>query len=188
MSELTSDIETLSNAVAAVSDTITSESVLDMDKYLTFRVGSSNFGIDLLRIKEIIEYASVCDIPMAPTHIRGVINLRGNVVPVIDLARRISVDGDVEESKRTCIIIIDIQVQGESIDLGIVVDAVNKVYEIDADDVEQAPAFGANIRADFIKGMGRISKEFIVLLELDRVLDIDELAIGGFAENVVDAF
>ncbi|MBL1261024.1 MAG: purine-binding chemotaxis protein CheW [Thiotrichaceae bacterium] len=154
----------------------------ELDKYLTFRVGESNFGIDLLRIKEIIEYASVCDIPMVPSHIRGVINLRGNVVPVIDLAQRIGVEGDATESKRSCIIIIDVLVQDESMDIGLVVDAVNKVYEIGEEDVEHAPAFGANIPTEFIKGMGRIERKFVVLLELAKVLDIDEISIQEYSD------
>lgn len=183
MSEPTVEIETRTNAVVGGQSPVGSEFVPEIDRYLTFRVGISNFGIDLLRIKEIIEYASVCDIPMAPDYIRGVINLRGNVVPVIDLARRIDIVGDAETGNRTCIIIIDFEVQGESVDLGIVVDAVNKVYEIDTDDVEQAPAFGASIRTDFIKGMGKINREFIVLLELSQVLDIEELAINSYTES-----
>lgn len=178
MSEMMTDVEAVSiNAVVPGSREEMEGSIQELDKYLTFRVGESDFGIDLLRIKEIIEYASVCDIPMVPGHIRGVINLRGNVVPVIDLARRIGIEGDDETGNRSCIIIIDIKVQGESVDLGIVVDAVNKVYEIETADVEHAPAFGANIRTEYIKGMGRIDRQFIVLLELDNVLDVEDLAI-----------
>jgi len=180
MGELIAGQEASSDVVVAVDDNAM-ETNLDLNKYLTFHVGESIFGMDLLRIKEIIEYASVCDIPMVPPHIRGVINLRGNVVPVIDLARRIGVEGDANASNRSCIIIIDVMVQGESMDIGVVVDAVNKVYEIGEDDVEHAPAFGANIRTEFIKGMGRIDRKFVVLLELAKVLDVDELSISGIA-------
>ena len=184
MSELMAENGTSSNAVLSGGDNDMMDANRELDKYLTFRVGESNFGIDLLRIKEIIEYASVCDIPMVPDHIRGVINLRGNVVPVIDLANRIGVAGDSRASNRSCIIIIDVMVQGESMDIGIVVDAVNKVYEIGEEDVEHAPAFGANIRTEFIKGMGRIERQFIVLLELAKVLDVDDLSIGELPGNI----
>jgi len=187
MSEVITEVDVSHDAAAPRGVVESSDSELDLNKYLTFRLGESDFGIDLLRIKEIIEYASVCDIPMVPSRIRGVINLRGNVVPVIDLARRIGIEGDSEASNRSCIIIIDIMVQGESIDLGIVVDAVNKVYEVDAADVEQPPAFGANIRTSFIKGMGRIDRQFVVLLDLDRVLDLNELSIDG-KDNLVELF
>jgi len=180
MGELVAEQEVSSDVAIAVNDNAM-ESNLDLNKYLTFRVGESIFGMDLLRIKEIIEYASVCDIPMVPPHIRGVINLRGNVVPVIDLARRIGVEGDAKASNRSCIIIIDVVVQGESMDIGVVVDAVNKVYEIGEEDVEHAPAFGANIRTEFIKGMGRIDRQFVVLLELAKVLDVDDLSISEIA-------
>jgi len=180
MGELIAEHGVSSDVVMSADDN-TMGANLDLNKYLTFHVGESIFGMDLLRIKEIIEYASVCDIPMVPPHIRGVINLRGNVVPVIDLARRIGVEGDANASNRSCIIIIDVMVQDESMDIGVVVDAVNKVYEIGEDDVEHAPAFGANIRTEFIKGMGRIDRKFVVLLELAKVLDVDELSISGIA-------
>ncbi len=177
MSDLMVDEGVPSSVILSSDENDAADVTRELDKYLTFRVGESNFGIDLLRIKEIIEYASVCDIPMVPSHIRGVINLRGNVVPVIDLARRIGVDGDAKASNRSCIIIIDVMVQDESMDIGLVVDAVNKVYEIDEEDIENAPAFGANIRTEFIKGMGRIDRKFVVLLELAKVLDVEELSI-----------
>jgi len=180
MGELIAEHKASSDVAIAVNNSAM-ETNLDLNKYLTFRVGESIFGMDLLRIKEIIEYASVCDIPMVPPHIRGVINLRGNVVPVIDLARRIGVEGDAKASNRSCIVIIDVMVQGESMDIGVVVDAVNKVYEIGEEDIEHAPAFGANIRTEFIKGMGRIDRKFVVLLELATVLDVDELSISEIA-------
>jgi len=183
MNELMVENKASLNTVITAGDNEVMDANRELDKYLTFRVGDSNFGIDLLRIKEIIEYASVCDIPMVPDHIRGVINLRGNVVPVIDLAQRIGVKGDSRASNRSCIIIIDVMEQGESVDIGIVVDAVNKVYEIGEENVEHAPAFGANIRTEFIKGMGRIDRQFIVLLELAKVLDVDDLSINGIASN-----
>lgn len=180
MNDLSVEAEASSTATVISDAENLSEMAEELNKYLTFRLGDADFGIDLLRIKEIIEYASVCDIPMAPPHIRGVINLRGNVVPVIDLAKRIGIDGDEKSSKRSCIIIIDVKTEDESIDLGVVVDGVNKVYEIEEDEVEHAPAFGANIRADFIKGMGRIDRQFITLLKLSQVLDINELAIDSY--------
>ncbi len=183
MSEFLEEKEQPHNAVIAANESMAVDCHQELNKYLTFRVGESNFGIDLLRIKEIIEYASVCDIPMVPEHIRGVINLRGNVVPVIDLANRIGVTGDATASNRSCIIIIDVKAQDESLDIGIVVDAVNKVYEIGEEDVAHAPAFGANIRTEFIKGMGRIDRQFVVLLELAKVLNADDLSISDIASN-----
>lgn len=148
-------------------------------KYLSFLLGEEVYGIDILTIKEIIEYANVCKVPMVPGHIRGVINLRGNVVPVIDLAKRLGCEA-YPITKRTCIVMLEMISEGENIDIGIVVDAVNEVLEISQNDIEPTPSFGVNIKPQFIYGMGRVHDNFIVLLDLPKVLDIVELADLGF--------
>jgi purine-binding chemotaxis protein CheW len=148
-------------------------------KYLSFLLSEEVYGIDILTIKEIIEYANVCKVPMVSDHIRGVINLRGNVVPVIDLAKRLGCEAS-PITKRTCIVMLEIISEGETIDIGIVVDAVNEVLEIPQDEIETTPSFGVNIKPQFIYGMGRVLDNFIVLLDLPRVLDIVELAELGF--------
>jgi purine-binding chemotaxis protein CheW len=148
------------------------------DKYLTISVSDNILGIDILRIKEIVEYENVCPVPMVPDYIRGVINLRGNVVPVIDLANHIGLQSG-KVGKRSCIVMIDIESNDEVMDIGVVVDAVNRVHEINGKDIEQAPAFGSNIRHDFIAGMGRIDHDFVALFDIDKVLDIDELSALG---------
>ena len=148
----------------------------NQDKYLTFNVSDDVFGINILRIKEIIEYDHVCMVPMVPNYIRGVINLRGNVVPVIDLAHRMEME-PCDVNRRSCIVIIEVKSEDEIMDIGILVDAVKKVYSIPETEIEDTPSFGAKIRVDFIQGMGKVNGDFVVLLELDKVLDIDELSI-----------
>ena len=144
-------------------------------KYLTFIVNEGVYGVGISDVKEIIEYPSLTRVPMTADFIRGVINLRGNVVPVIDLAVRLGKESEAT-SKRTCVIIIELLSDDEKIDVGFVVDGVNEVVDIDDDDIEAAPAFGAEIRSDFISGMGKRNDKFVVLLDLAHVLSINELA------------
>ena len=147
-------------------------------QYLTFLLGGEMFAIPILNIKEIIEYGHLTTVPMMPAFIRGVINLRGSVVPVVDLAVRFGRKaGDV--TRRTCIVIIEIESGDEKQDVGVVVDTVNEVLEIPAAEIEQTPSFGAKIRADFIRGMGKIDGKFVIILAVNHVLSIDEMAMLG---------
>ncbi len=148
----------------------------DTHQYLTFTLGGEMFAVGILNVKEIIEYGNITEIPMMPAFIRGVINLRGAVVPVIDLAARFG--GKVSEvQRRTCIVIVEVQQEDAKHDIGIMVDAVSEVLEIQASDIEPPPAFGAKIRADFIAGMGKVAGKFVIILQIDRVLSVDEMAM-----------
>ena len=145
-------------------------------QYLTFTLGREVFAIGILAIKEIIEYADLTVVPMMPEYVRGVINLRGSVVPVIDLSVRFGKPSS-PVTKRTCIVIIEIVASGERHVLGVVVDAVNAVLDIPASEIEPPPAFGASIRTDFIQGMGKVNGKFVVLLDVDHVLAADEMDV-----------
>lgn len=155
--------------------TVQSSTNEEQRQYLTFLLGQENFGVSILRIKEIIECGKLTTVPMMPDFIRGVINLRGSVVPVIDLASRFW-QRATPLNKRTCIIIIEAGDADEAQDVGIMVDAVNEVLEIAPSDIEPAPAFGAKVRTDFISGMGKIGEAFVILLDVNRVLSMDDLA------------
>ncbi|MEO5658767.1 MAG: chemotaxis protein CheW [Polaromonas sp.] len=150
----------------------------DHKQYLTFMLGGEVFAIGILCIKEIIEYAGLTEVPMMPACIRGVINLRGAVVPVLDLSARFGRPAG-EVTKKTCIVIVEVLAGEEPHDMGVVVDAVNAVLEIPASEIEPAPAFGANIRTDFIEGMGKVAGRFVILLNVNQVLSIDELGALG---------
>ena len=150
-------------------------------QYLTFTLGSEMFAIEIRDIKEIIEYGSLTTVPMMPQFVRGVINLRGRVVPVIDLSVRFGRNA-TETTKRTCTVIIEVHVEGQAIDIGILVDAVSEVLEIPASEIEPPPSFGAKIRADFISGMGKVNGEFVIVLALDKVLSVEEMAVLGAVE------
>ena len=148
----------------------------DQQQYLTFMLGSEVFAIGILSIKEIIEYGQLTVVPLMPEFIRGVINLRGAVVPVVDLAARFGRKSS-EVTMRTCIIIIEVMADEETSVIGVVVDAVNEVLEIPASEIEPAPAFGAKIRTDFIQGMGKVNGKFVILLDVSNVLSVDDLAM-----------
>ena len=145
-------------------------------QYLTFMLGGEMFAIGILNIKEIIEYGQLTTVPMMPGFIRGVINLRGSVVPVVDLAARFG-RKSADVTRRTCIVILEIEAEGERQDIGVVVDTVNEVLEIPPSEIEPAPTFGAKIRAEFIRGMGKVNSKFVIILNVSHVLSIDELAM-----------
>ncbi|HMV07223.1 MAG TPA: chemotaxis protein CheW [Accumulibacter sp.] len=148
---------------------------LEPRQYLTFTLGGEMYGVETLSVKEIIEYGQVTTVPMMPASIRGVINLRGAVVPVIDLKARFGAQA-TEATRRTCIVIIELREGDEHQVLGIVVDTVSEVLEIPATEIEPPPAFGARIRADFIRGMGKVKGGFVILLDVGAVLSTDELS------------
>lgn len=148
----------------------------DQQQYLTFMLGGEVFAIGILVIKEIIEYGNLTVVPMMPEFIRGVINLRGAVVPVVDLAARFG-RKPVQETRRTCIVIIEVEADGERQDVGVVVDAVNAVLEIGQDQIEPPPTFGAKIRSDFIHGMGKVDGRFVIILNVGKVLSMEDLAL-----------
>lgn len=148
----------------------------NIEKYLTFNVAGKSFGANINCIKEIIEHGRFTRVPLSQSNIRGVINLRGHVVPVVDLAKRLGFESQ-PVNKRTCIIIVEITDGHESVDIGYVVDAVDEVIDLHVNDVEPAPEFGLDVRHDFIAGMGKLpSDEFIKLLDLDTVLSVQELS------------
>ena len=153
-------------------------------QYLTFVLGGEIFAIGILAIKEIIEYHDLTVVPMMPNCIRGVINLRGAVVPVMDLLARFGKQPS-NVTKRTCIVIVETEAEGTRQDIGVVVDAVNAVLEIAASEIEPPPAFGARIRTDFIQGMGKVNGKFVILLNVDQVLSTDE--VGALADISIAA-
>lgn len=144
-------------------------------QYLTFMLSGETFAVGILGIKEIIEYGHLTNVPRLPAFICGVINLRGAVVPVIDLGARFGKQSTAI-TRRTCIVIIEVTEDGERQDVGIMVDAVNAVLEIPAAQIEPPPSFGAAIRADFVAGMGKINDRFVIILNIDKVLSVGEMA------------
>lgn len=145
-------------------------------QYLTFLLEDNMFGINILQVREIIEYGGVTQIPMMPDFIKGVINLRGSAVPVVDLSLRLG-RKSCRVTKKTCIVIVEILGGEEQTDAGLLVDGVDEVLELAPDQVEPAPKFGSSIRTDFIHAMGKIGNKFIVLLDCNNILTLEELNI-----------
>ncbi|MDD3517779.1 MAG: chemotaxis protein CheW [Chromatiales bacterium] len=150
----------------------------ELEQYLTFMLQGEVFAIGILHIKEIIEYGKLTTVPMMPEFIRGVINLRGAVVPVVDLGSRFG-RGRSEIDRRSCIVILELQAGGDTQVIGVVVDAVNEVLEIGDESITPPPAFGANIRTDFIQGMGRLEDGFVIILDVDNILSVEDLKTIG---------
>lgn len=156
-------------------------------QFLTFMLGEEQFAVGILHIKEIIEYGSLATVPMMPACVRGVINLRGAVVPVMDLSARFGRSPSAI-TKRSCIVIVEVEgagAEGKQV-LGMLVDAVNAVVEIAAGDIEPAPSFGTRIRPDFIAGIGKFNGKFVILLAIDRVLstaEVVEMARSGASDT-----
>ena len=144
-------------------------------QFLTFQLAGEMYAVGILNIKEIIECGALTSVPMMPGFIRGVINLRGSVVPVVDLDARFG-RAPSKIGKRSCIVIIEAEAEGEFQDVGVLVDSVSEVLDIADADIEPAPTFGSGIRSDFVSGMGKVSGRFVILLELSRVLAVEELA------------
>lgn len=160
-----------------------STAALDAQQYLTFLLGGEMYAIGILNIKEIIEYGGLTLVPMMPSFIRGVINLRGSVVPVVDMAVRFGKSPSAT-TRRSCIVIVEMQAEEGPHDMGVVVDSVSAVLEIPASEIEAAPSFGAKIRTDFIKGMGKVNDKFVIILNADRVLSVEEMVqLSGFADG-----
>lgn len=145
------------------------------DQFLTFSLGDEEFALDIRTVREIIQYGPLTAVPLMPGFVRGVINLRGAVVPVIDLQARFG-RAVAPIGKKTCIVIFTSQSEGERVELGLLVQEVSEVVDIADDAIEPAPQFGTRVRRDFIRGMSKIDNRFIVILEPDKAFDIEEMA------------
>lgn len=143
-------------------------------KYLTFALGSEEYGLEILKVREIIGYMDITAVPHTPAHVKGVINLRGQVISVVDLRSRFAMTA-IQRTDQTCIIVVEIQKEGRRICMGIVVDRVSEVLDIPGQSIEDAPAFGADIDTSFIRGMGKIGQNVKILLDIDKVLTASDV-------------
>lgn len=183
---MTALVKNASRAMVAKDDPAARGDAGELQQYLTFMLGGEIFAIGILHIKEIIEYGQLTTVPMMPDSIRGVINLRGAVVPVIDLARRFG-GRRSDVTRRSCIVILELETDDETQVIGVVVDAVNEVLEIAPAEIEPPPAFGARIRTDFIAGMGKVQDRFVIILNVDNVLSSEDLTLMGQLGQESDA-
>ena len=145
-----------------------------VQQYLTFMIGAEEYAVSLLKVKEIIEYDVVTEIPRTPPWVRGVINLRGAVVPVIDLAVKFRLAASVP-GKLTCIVITEVECEGEATVMGVMADSVRQVIDLNRHDIEVPPTFGTRVKVDYLLGMARSGKKFCLLLDTEKVLSTEEL-------------
>ena len=159
--------KTMDQAVKAMADR--------EGKYLTFTMAEEEYGIGILKIKEIIGMMPITTVPQTPDFVKGVINLRGKVIPVMDLRLRFGMEA-IDYTERTCIIVVEIKSTAGMVQIGIVVDAVSEVLNIKGEDIEDTPTFGTKLNTDYILGMAKMEGGVKILLDIDRVLSADEVA------------
>lgn len=148
----------------------------DTRQYLTFKLGEEVFALEVANAREILEFVSITKVPRTPEFMRGVINLRGSVVPVMDMRVKFGMS-QTEKTVNTCIIVVEVSVEGESMVLGALVDSVQEVFELEADQIEPPPRLGLRIGTEFIKGMGKRDNRFIMILDIDKVFSMEELEL-----------
>ena len=159
---------------AATMDQATKAMTDKEGKYLTFTLADEEYGIGILKIKEIIGMMQITSVPKTPSFVKGVINLRGKVIPVVDLRLRFGIN-KIEYTERTCIVVVEIEGQSRTVMIGIVVDAVSEVLNIKGEDIEETPTFGTKLNTDYILGMAKVEGGLKILLDIDRVLSAQEI-------------
>lgn len=152
-------------------------------QYLTFRLGDEVFAIDVANVREILEYTTVTKVPKTPDYMKGVINLRGSVVPVLDMRQKFGMEG-IQKTIDTCIVVVEVSYDNEEIVIGALVDSVQEVFELEAENIEPAPRIGTHVKTEFIKGMGKKDERFIIILDSSKVFSAEELAqVAQIEEN-----
>lgn len=155
-------------------------------QYLTFTLAEEIFALDISQVREVLDFTTVTKVPRTPPFMRGVINLRGNVVPVVDMRLKFDMSA-AEKTVNTCIIIVEISVDGETTILGAMADSVQEVLDLEPGQIEPAPRLGTRLNTEFIRGMGKRGDHFIMILDIDKVFSAEELAaVGGEMKSAVN--
>ncbi len=155
-------------------------------QYLTFKLEDEVFALDISKVREVLDFTTITKVPRTPEFMRGVINLRGSVVPVVDMRLKFGMSR-TERSVNTCIIIVEVDVDGEKLVLGTLADSVQEVLDLGPDHIEPAPRIGTRLKTEFIKGMGKRESDFIIILDIDKIFSTEELTltqdVGGGEEG-----
>lgn len=170
------------NTVASRPASDGAPNVVKAGKYLTFLLGSESYGIDIMKVQEIIGIVTITRVPRTPDFISGVINLRGKVIPVIDLRLKFGMNA-MARTGRSCVIVVRIYQNDSPVTTGLIVDTVSEVLDIRTDQIEDSPSFGGNINTDYILGMGKCGDKVVMLLDIDWVLSREEISIVAQATN-----
>lgn len=157
------------------------DNTTETTQYLTFKLDDEVFALDISQVREVLDFTAITKVPRTPDFMRGVINLRGSVVPVVDMRLKFDMS-KTEQTVNTCIIIVEINVENERLVLGALADSVQEVIELGPGQIEPAPRIGTRLHTEFIKGMGKRDENFIIILDIDKIFSMDELATVGVAE------
>lgn len=158
--------------------------ITEVTQYLTFKLGGEIFGVDVSQVQEILEMTPITRIPQTPPFMKGVINVRGKVVPIVDLRLKFGME-EVESTVDTCIVVVEVAMEGETVVLGAVADSVDEVIDQQPDQIEPPPRIGTNLNTEFIKGMGKRDDHFIIILDINKIFSAEEIAIVKEAERTV---
>lgn len=168
---------------SAVNQSSSEESRDDLShlagKYLAFALGNERYGVEILKVQEIIGVIKITEVPQAPGHIKGVINLRGKIIPVVDLRLKIGME-EREYDEKTCFIVVNTVLQGRPLAVGVVVDTVLEVLSLESRHIQNAPQYGNAIESDFILGLGRVNDNVVILINIDQALNDDANSLGNF--------
>ncbi len=149
--------------------------ILETTQYLTFKLGDEVYALDISKVREVLDFTTVTKVPKTPDFMRGVINLRGSVVPVVDLRLKFGMS-KTESTVNTCIIIVEVKTDNETTFLGALADSVQEVIDLESGQIEPAPRIGTRLNTEFIRGMGKKDNAFIIILDIDRVFSVNEIA------------
>ena len=155
---------------------------MDSNQYLTFMLGEEGFAIEIYRVREVLDFTDLTKVPRTPDYMRGVINLRGNVVPVVDLRLQLGMSA-VEKTVDTCIVIVEVEIGSDLLHVGMLADSVQEVVDIEQNQIEPAPRLGTRLKTDFIKGMAKRDDKFNIILDIDKVLSGDDLQMLNAIQN-----
>ena len=151
--------------------------IADTRQYLTFKLGEEVFALEVANVREILEFIPITKVPRTPDFMTGVINLRGSVVPVTDMRLKFGMS-ETEKTVNTCIIVVEVNIDGEKALLGALVDSVQEVFELEAQQIEPPPRLGLGMKTEFIEGMGKRDNQFVIILDIDKVFSMEELDIA----------
>lgn len=148
----------------------------EIRQYLTFKLGEEVFALDVSQVREILDFIKITKVPQTPEYMCGVINLRGSVVPVIDMRLKFGL-AQIEATVNTCIVVVEVNIEQEKTVLGVLVDSVQEVFELEPGEIEAPPKIGTHLKTEFIKGMGKREDKFIIILDIDKIFSVSELEL-----------
>ncbi len=151
--------------------------MMDATQFLTFGLGDDIFAIDVIKAKEVLDFSEVTQVPQTPGYMLGVINLRGSVVPVIDMRRKFNMPV-ADRTRNSCIVVVEVDVDGEAVIVGALADSVREVIDLKASQIEPPPRIGTRLNTEFIKGMGNLEDRFVIILDIDKVFSVDDLVMA----------